>query len=76
MSREILQPGRTLGSYPERESVQPNWFDATVHRMTGPVVRRHRAQQLGAENFLKQVRREGAELEKKNPPTRRRHAGE
>ena len=64
MSREILRPGRTLGSYPERESEMPNWFDATLHRMTGPVVRRHRARQLLAQNFLKRVHHEATHLEK------------
>lgn len=64
MSREILRPGRTLGSYPERDSTAPNWFDATVHRMTGPLVRRYRARQLGAQNFLERVHHEAAGLEK------------
>ncbi len=64
MSREILRPGRTLGSYPERESEVPNWFSATLHRMTGPVARRHRARQLGAQDFLKRVHYEAKHLEK------------
>ena len=64
MSKEILRPGRTLGSYPEREFVPPNWFEATVYRMTGPIARRHRARQLGAQKFLKQVHHEAAPLEK------------
>jgi len=64
MSREILQPGRTLGSYPEREFVPPNWFEATVDRLTGPIVRRTRARQLGAQKFLQQVHAAAAGLEK------------
>jgi preprotein translocase subunit SecA len=64
MSRENLRPGRTLGSYPERETTPPNWFDATVHRLTGPIARRHRAHQLGAQIFLKRVHQEAAQLEK------------
>ena len=64
MSREILRPCTTLGSYPERESSIPNWFDATVQRMTSPFARRFRARQLGSENFLKRVRHEAARLEK------------
>ena len=64
MSRENLRPGRTLGSYPERESAPPNWLDATVHRLTGPIARRHRAHQLGAQIFLKRVHQEAAQLEK------------
>ena len=50
MSREYLRPGQTLGSYPERESTPPSWFDAIVHRMTGPIARRHRARQLRHRN--------------------------
>ena len=64
MSRENLRPGQTLGSYPERESTPPSWFDAIVHRMTGPIARRHRARQLGAQSFLRRVHQEAAQLEK------------
>ncbi len=64
MSSDILRPGTTLGYYPEREFEPPNRFEAAVQRTTGPIARRYRAHQLGAQSFLKRVRQEGAQLEK------------
>ena len=62
MSSNILAPGRTLGSYPERPTAPPNWFEDAVHRIIGPVARRWRPGRLGAERFLGRVNDEGAGL--------------
>ena len=62
MSSKILAPGRTLGSYPERPTAPPNWFEDAIHRMTDPLVRRWRPGRLGAERFLERVNDEGTGL--------------
>ena len=64
MSSELLRPGSTLGSYPERESAVPNWLQATAHRLTGPFARRYRCHQLGEHKFLARVHHEAAQLDK------------
>ncbi len=64
MSSEILRPGRSLGTYPEREHAPPNWLEAVAHRIAGPFARRLRAGQLDANRFLQRVHAEGKGLDK------------
>jgi preprotein translocase subunit SecA len=68
MYSEAVRPGRTLGSYPERDIPQASWLDDAAHRLTGAVARRLARPRGRAGRFLNRVNEAGAGLD--NLPAR------
>ena len=61
-SGAALRPGRTLGSYPEREWPRAGWLDDAAHRAMGALARRRAGPRHSASQFVDQVTRAGADL--------------
>ena len=60
--KEAVRPGRTLGSYPERELPRASWLDDAAQRAMGALARRQAGARSRASQFVDQVNRAGADL--------------